>query len=458
VGGSTHGGECVEDNARRGRVAVGDPVADRGQPRYGPAQTGFSPVSGITPENVGTLHTAFTVPDAHGIPLAHDGRVYTSDASDIEVYDGAGKDHCAGGPPAQCTPLWRYAGGNTDNSLISGHTLFGWGNVTAAYDADGQTNCAGTVRTCSPLRTYVRDDDNAVIVGVTATADVLYALAHKCLPDSLECRHADPISGVIAYDAHGVTNCAGTPVVCHPLWSSWGTRPGYVFVPIAVAAGRVYLTEAGDILVFDAAGTTNCGGTPKTCAPIATIAASDWGDALPIAGGTAFLSPSWSLSQPLVYLDAYDAAGGTTPLWSSSAPVTNLSPAVGGGRVFAESYAGGDTRLVAFDAAGNTNCGGSPKVCAPLFSALAAPSTQPSNWDGVVGGGDVVFVSTAANLTAFDARGEQGCGGTPTTCNALYSRAVQTLPHPTVSGDFLYYIEVLSHDPFTTRLVALTHD
>ena len=46
-------------------------------------------------------------------------------------------------------------------------------------------------------------------------------------------------AGLNAFDAAGTTNCSGTPKVCQPLWSSHsGTASGYA---IAVANGNVYV-------------------------------------------------------------------------------------------------------------------------------------------------------------------------------------------------------------------------
>ena len=59
------------------------------------------------------------------------------------------------------------------------------------------------------------------------------------------------------FDAAGVTNCAGSPKVCTPLWSATA------FGSPAVADGMVYVGPA----VFDASG---CGAS--TCAPLWTAA------------------------------------------------------------------------------------------------------------------------------------------------------------------------------------------
>jgi outer membrane protein assembly factor BamB len=73
-----------------------------------------------------------------------------------------------------------------------------------------------------------------------------------------------------ANDAAGA-GCSGAPPTCPPLWSATLNDPAS---PVAVANGVVYLqTEHvadgglvnGTVLAFDAAGVTRCAGTPRSC-------------------------------------------------------------------------------------------------------------------------------------------------------------------------------------------------
>jgi outer membrane protein assembly factor BamB len=125
-----------------------------------------------------------------------------------------------------------------------------------------------------------------------------------------------------AFDATNTAKCAGTPTICSPLWTA--DTGGPVNSAPAVANGVVYAaSQNGKLDAFDATGTTNCSGTPKTC----------------------------------------------SPLWTASIGCDCLlfmtSPTVAGGKVFV----GGAKAIDAFDAAGNTNCGGIPKTCTPLWSS-----------------------------------------------------------------------------------------
>ena len=140
-----------------------------------------------------------------------------------------------------------------------------------------------------------------------------------------------------AFDAAGKTNCSGTPTICSPLWS--GNTGGSIETAPAVANGVAYVGSTDDdFYAFDAAGVTNCSGTPTTC----------------------------------------------SPLWSAAtAGPIDVSPAVSNGVV----YVGTDranaytfNNLYAFDAAGVTNCSGTPTTCNPLWTyevetlALGAPA------------------------------------------------------------------------------------
>ncbi len=77
-------------------------------------------------------------------------------------------------------------------------------------------------------------------------------------------------NGVLyAFDASGTTNCAGTPNSCAPVWSA--ATSNFLETTPMVANGVVYVVSADGILsAFDANGVTGCSGSPKTCAPLWT--------------------------------------------------------------------------------------------------------------------------------------------------------------------------------------------
>jgi hypothetical protein len=115
---------------------------------------------------------------------------------------------------------------------------------------------------------------------------------------------------LLAFDATGMTNCSviGSEKVCAPLWTAQqqlGTFQGS-WSP-AVANGVVYVTEQwyadyfygfAGIQAFDATGTTNCSGIPKTCSPL-------WSDVIagPLLGSPLQVS-SPVVANGAVYLNA----------------------------------------------------------------------------------------------------------------------------------------------------------
>src|SRR6266540_1381756 len=76
-------------------------------------------------------------------------------------------------------------------------------------------------------------------------------------------------TGLLAYDAAGVTNCSGSPTVCSPLWT--GPTGDSIYASPAVDDGAVYVADNDtNLYAFDAAGVTNCSGSPTTCSPLWT--------------------------------------------------------------------------------------------------------------------------------------------------------------------------------------------
>ena len=158
------------------------------------------------------------------------------------------------------------------------------------------------------------------------------------------------------------------------------------------------------------------------------------------------IEASPSVADGVVYIagtdgiDAFDAAGDSgcsgspkvcEPLWTS----TNggSSAAIVDGVVYTQS---GDGYLYAFDANGISGCSGSPKVCEPLWSAHTGGIVPPSVVDGVVYVG-----SFDDNLYAFDAAGISGCSGSPKVCEPLWTGAtggVISQSSPAVADGVVY--------------------
>jgi outer membrane protein assembly factor BamB len=305
----------------------------------------------------------------------------------LEAFDAAGTSGC-GGTPKVCAPLWTAPlgpeAGDSSPTVANGVVYVGSSNHLQAFDAAGTTGCGGTPKICSPLwSASVGPIGNSSPV---VSNNVVYV---GSLDDNL-----------YAFDAAGATNCSGTPKTCLPLWTAPAGGP--VQSSPAVANGTVYVgSDDNNLYAFDATGTTNCSGTPKTC----------------------------------------------SPLWNATtAGKVESSPAVANGTVYVGSNGPSllyTNNLYAFDAAGATNCSGLPKTCSPLWigSAIGGVESSPA-----VANGDVYVVAVGhieAEVLAFDAAGNAGCSGTPKICTPLWTKSdvgdVQS--SPSVANGLLYVAE-----------------
>jgi PQQ-like domain len=344
--------------------------------------------------NVATLGERWTTSEGDPVdnvigrdPVVAGGRLYADEANGIlAAYDARGVDNCAGSPK-ECQPVWKAHTGGGTPAVVGGVVYDAVGGALSAYDAAGSTGCSGTPPTCQPVWTASVGDHAAA---PEVTGGIVYVTG-VVFPDVV----------LFAFDAAGQQGCTGTPKVCAPLWTAiveedgndnaaGGSSP-------AVANGRVFV-PGGDntVYVFDAAGQHNCGGTPKSCSAL------------------------WTATVPL-------------PCSSNSSPCDISVPAVANGVLYvtADAHdsvtsepAGG---LYAFDAAGTTSCGGSPKKCSPLWR-----STSPTLFAPAVANGVVYTVSYAHGeghrLRAYDAAGVEGCTGVPKICAPLWTSTTDLVP------------------------------
>ena len=95
--------------------------------------------------------------------------------------------------------------------------------------------------------------------------------------------------------------------------------------------------------------------------------------------------------------------------WTGTTGGEISSPAVAGGKAYVLAT---DGRVQAFDAAGQQGCSGTPTTCTPLWTGMTGSTvaTPPAVDNGKV------YVASGANVFVFDAAGQTGCTGTPTTC------------------------------------------
>ncbi len=361
--------------------------------------SGFDPLPD-GPANPAALSTAFTVqtgaPVFSSAAIANGVAYVGSEDGKVYAFDAAGITNCSGSPAA-CAPLWVGTTPtgfqlNSSPAVANGMVYIGSDdNFVYAWDANGNTNCSGIPKMCTPLfgahtsstqRSSPVIDNGVLYIGSTH--------------DTIE-----------AFDASGTVNCAGTPKECTPLWS--GPAPGILgaqdSVP-AVANGLVYVgARDGNLYAFDANGTTGCSGAPKVCTPI-------W---LATTTPGAEVSSSPSVSNGVLYVGsdggdlwAYDAAGFTNcssgsprvcgPLWRGEINFsTTSSPAVANGLVY---IGGDDGALYAFDATGAAGCSSFPVVCQPKWASQAGSTIFMSS-PAVVNG--AVYIGSFHDLYAFDA-------------------------------------------------------
>ena len=75
-------------------------------------------------------------------------------------------------------------------------------------------------------------------------------------------------TGAFAFNATATSASTGSS--CPPIWSG-PTSDQIVFSSPAIENGVLFIgSDGGALYAFDATGTTNCSGTPKTCTPLRT--------------------------------------------------------------------------------------------------------------------------------------------------------------------------------------------
>ena len=449
---SPSGGLLATANYQDGRASYGSVSAPRGsgaiasqvqltsvesaewpQVGYGPDRTGYQPdETTIGPGNVGSLTAArtYATGGSPSPPLIVDGILYADSGGHLQAFDATGMTDCSTAPVG-CTPLWTAATAYFDGMAVAdGEVFVTDGEGVQAFDAAGSTDCSGTPTVCSPLwatstHTVTGPAFSPGSGSPVVANGVLYVPGYG---DGIALAQGGAY--VSAFDPAGTTDCTGSPKVCVPMWTTTGppTSTGNSGSP-AISNGVLYIAD-GTLFAFDAAGSTDCSGTPTVCAPLWTASLTSSGPtyaAPSVANGTVFVS-SWYGG-----LYAFDAAGSTncstaagvttcTPLWRA----TGLGsiggrPAVANGVVYVSSPAG----VSAFDAAGLTNCSGAvtARTCAPLWGTGANGVGDPNSSPAVANG--VVYITGIGVTYGYDAAGTANCLTTKgvTTCAPLWSAA-----------------------------------
>jgi PQQ-like domain len=216
-------------------------------------------------------------------PTIAANRVYVGAADGtLATFDAGGSAGC-GGTPKICSPLWTATLGGPSDTISTAAYAAGTVYVTGsngrlfALDAAGTTNCAGAPTVCSPLwrsSPGLRGVDPAVADGRVYASDA---------------------SGAIeVFDATG-SGCSGSPKTCTARWS---TTPGPAAASPAVANGLLYVGRAdATVQAFDATGSAACAGTPVVCAPLWTTSGGNQFATTPaIANGAVYVGIGGSTS------------------------------------------------------------------------------------------------------------------------------------------------------------------
>ena len=285
-----------------------------------------------------------------------------------------------------------------------------------AFDLLGAVGCGGRPKTCTPRWTAPLPGAS-FIVGATLSAGRLFVTTDV---------------GLYAFDATTATGCTGSPLVCSPLWTASPDHSTAGVSDLAVVDGTVYVAT-NRLYVYDAAGAAGCAGSPKVCAPEWT-SANGFGGTPDVWNGTIFVAP-FGGGVAAFSSDGTTGCSGSpkvcTPRWTAPVPVGGPTAVVDGVVYIGQENSGppgqAPTNLVAVDATGTTNCGGSPKVCTPLWTAPlgsgfggTALVTPPA-----IENGTVFVAGPDAVVKAFDAAGRSGCSGSPKVCTPRWRTSAQ---------------------------------
>jgi hypothetical protein len=401
------------------------------RPRFDSANTGHNPLETvISAANVDQLSRKFvaasSTPGAIPEFVVSRGHLYVSGAP-IRAYDASGHQGCTTDVPRRCTPQWSLDVFGFGEPDVIGAALYRGLN---AYDADGNVNCSGVPKVCRQVWQEARGSRPFGPTNPDALHFSYRPIIHP---------HGGEEMRLNAYP----TPCDPEPANCPLLWDAdggLGSSPGDGIVDEpAVSGGRVFASYAplpGRAATFRAFDATTGSGPRLWTATLdgvngVGIAASDG----VVVIGVETLSGA--------RLEAFDAAGSTNcsgvpktcrPIWVSDA-WTGLGgdapPAIANGRV----YRSVGSQLAAYDLHGSANCSGAPKVCTPLWTADAGAGVRaPAVANGLV------YVSTANGFVqAYDAAGSIGCSGTPRVCGPLWNAGAGRSVGPVeVTGGLVY--------------------
>jgi PQQ-like domain len=307
-------------------------------------------------------HAKGTTPEATPSPTASTATATASPRAVVAV------------PLSDDTGWPQLGGGPARTGYQPGETRIGSGNVTKLV----------------PKRTYPATSQNDTVSAPLIANSILYV---------------DVGYQLDAFDATGATGCVDVPTTCTPLWTA--STPS--FEAMTVGDGDVFVTGQQGIEAFAAAASTaNCSGTPKVC------------------------SPQWTTS-----MDPSTAP--TFMPWSGS-------PVVANGVLYVPGYGNGTTLsqngayVAAFDPRGTTDCSGTPVVCQPMWTTTASPGGVYNPGPPAIANGDI-YITVGSTLYAFDATESASCTGTPKKCAPLWTATMSsTVSTGVIVADGVVYV------------------
>jgi hypothetical protein len=274
--------------------------------------TGHTNCAG-TPTTCSPLWQApLTSPSA---PTVSNGTVYLTASDTLDAFDAKGVTNCSAGV---CGPVWTASDVFGDVAVSAGIAYVAGGGGVVAIDAAGTKGCGGTPKVCTFLWSYPLPEVTfpggqpeqfpvsgyPVISGTTLYVDMFAGLG------------ADIQGGMEGFDANGVTNCGGSPIVCTPVWTGEAASPlpplvgdgaaiagfssGTPFAafkngsvqwlssgqgkPVAIGGSVVYADDSVHVYAYDVSGSAGC--SAGTCSPLWSAPGTD----AIVANGTVYVS------------------------------------------------------------------------------------------------------------------------------------------------------------------------
>jgi hypothetical protein len=339
-------------------------------------RTGVDTTSGLSVANVGQLQVQFsTTKDARDAAL-NASTIFSSQGvgnSSVDLYAAAVSNACTMTCPPTATV--NFAGARPSDPVIDDQSIFVAADLPPfttvhAFDISVTCSAQSTPPNCArwsatlPLSSVGGIPKLAIADGRLYVETPGVVSTTQGIPDQL--------ATVSVFDAAGHDGCTTSGTTeCSPLFQAASDLGSGVRMP-TVADHRLYLGASNGVRVFDAGGTQSC--VAGQCAPLYTLA---------VPG---------ALTTEVV---------------------------VRNGR----AYVGAGSKILVFDATGHDRCGGSPAICAPLWSANLSNPARPGLvvTDHALAVVEHPPVVSGLGVEVYDSTGVTGCDATFRVCAPMWS-------------------------------------